>query len=351
MVWTEVQRNRLAIEKETLEKYFRHGVTWIDPQHETKVDVVLISNPGKAYTLRVYIPADFPNSCPVLVVVSPQRLYLKNGSELPEMSVPFHTLEDTFGFHRVCHFYPPDWTPDITLYQVFMKGRLWIEAYEAHLETGNDMDVYLAEQEQIRDSDDNYHNNSVSEWPLDPDISENDASYTGRVLENNSDLPAQQQDNATLSSVLPLQQHFPNDALYYTGTSPNNNSTGNSNNATSNSEHSSNNRSPILSSPLSNDASPEQTTQQNIGFVSNQALLPDQSSGVHQTNLPVGQCSEPLAHTRLPNSDSSSSLPRIPAGGVRLPFHEEMVRRNSSSNSRPRPNVVPPPVKPKPKRR
>ena len=122
MVWSPLQRERLAIEKEKLEKYFRLGVTWIDPQNETKVEVLLRSNSDKEYILRIYIPADFPNSCPVLVVVQPKMLPLKNGTLLPESSYTFHTLPDTDGFHRVCHFYPPDWTPDITLYQVVMKG-------------------------------------------------------------------------------------------------------------------------------------------------------------------------------------------------------------------------------------
>ena len=171
MVWTRVQRDRLAIEKEKLEQYFRLGVTWIDPQGETKVQVLLKSNADREYKLRIYIPPDFPNSCPALVVVSPPKLLLKNGKWLPEMSYPFHTLEDTDGFHRICHFYPPDWTPDITLYQVFMKGRLWIEAYEAHLETGEDMDVYLGEQKFTVDSADSgespYESGNYFDDPLD----------------------------------------------------------------------------------------------------------------------------------------------------------------------------------------
>jgi hypothetical protein len=126
MVWTPVQRERLVIEKNTLEKYFRLGIAWIDPQNETKVEVVLKSNSDNVYTLRIYIPADFPNSCPILVVLQPKTLLLRNGSRLPEASYTFHTLPDCDGFHRVCHFYPPDWTPDITLYQVFMKGLLFL---------------------------------------------------------------------------------------------------------------------------------------------------------------------------------------------------------------------------------
>ena len=122
MVWTAVQRERLAIEKVTLEKYFKLGVTWIDPRHETKVDVVLKSNSDKDYTLRVYIPADFPNACPILVVVKPETLLLKNGKRLPEGNSEFHTFVDHDGFHRICHFFPSQWTPELTLYQVFMKG-------------------------------------------------------------------------------------------------------------------------------------------------------------------------------------------------------------------------------------
>ena len=121
-----MQQDRLAIEKRTLQKYFLLGITWIDPHHETKVEVVLKSNSDKVYVLRIYIPEDFPNSCPVLVVVQPKTLLLRNGTRLPEASYTFHTLPDNDGFHRICHFYPPDWTQDITLYQVFMKGLLYV---------------------------------------------------------------------------------------------------------------------------------------------------------------------------------------------------------------------------------
>ena len=122
MVWSPEQRIRLAIEKEQLETHFRLGISWIQPQHETKVEVSLKSNSDKDYVLRVYIPDDFPNSCPVLIVTYPKCLTLQNGSRLPQQSYTFHTLADIDGYHRICHFYPPHWTQDITLYQVFMKG-------------------------------------------------------------------------------------------------------------------------------------------------------------------------------------------------------------------------------------
>lgn len=132
MVWTRLQRERLAIEKEKLERYFKLGVTWIHPRHETKVDVLLKSNSNKDYKLRVYIPADFPNSCPALVVVEPKTLLLKNGSRLPQGNATFHTLVDTDGFHRICHFYPPGWKQDNTLYQIFLKGSLLFQCIKIY---------------------------------------------------------------------------------------------------------------------------------------------------------------------------------------------------------------------------
>lgn len=146
MPWSEVQIHRLTIERQLLDKYFPGRVTWISPLHSTKVEVKLVTNNGKNYVLRVDLPADFPNSCPNVVVVSPPVLLQKNGQPLPENSSAFHTLNHEGGCIAICHFYPPDWNAENTLFQVFMKGRLWLEAYQGHLETGQTLDVYLPEQ-------------------------------------------------------------------------------------------------------------------------------------------------------------------------------------------------------------
>ena len=145
MVWSNEQKQLLALERASLRQHFRF-VTWNYPEENTEVEILFNSNSGREYTLRVYIPGDFPNSCPALVVVHPEILQQHNGNRVPAENHLFHTLEDTHGFHRICHYYPPDWTPNNTLYQVFMKGRLWIEAYEFHLETGRHMDEILGQQ-------------------------------------------------------------------------------------------------------------------------------------------------------------------------------------------------------------
>ena len=56
-----------------------------------------------------------------------------------------HTLGSQDGCTKICHFRPELWKDNNTLYQVVMKGLIWLEAYEAHLRTGASLSKYLAE--------------------------------------------------------------------------------------------------------------------------------------------------------------------------------------------------------------
>ena len=73
MSWSASQGQRLAFEKSLLEKYFQNRVTWIDPTEagETKVEVLVTCSNDKQYILRVYLPSDFPNSVPPMIVKTP----------------------------------------------------------------------------------------------------------------------------------------------------------------------------------------------------------------------------------------------------------------------------------------
>jgi hypothetical protein len=338
MSWSLTQRERLAIEKSTLEKYFLLGVTWIDPQHETKVEVLLKSNSDKEYKLRIYIPADFPNSCPALVVVSPPELFLMDGLRLPEISDSFHTLEDTDGFRRICHFYPPDWTPDITLYQVFMKGRLWIEAYEAHFETGEDMDVFLGEQKYTAASEEHFYESDGSINDILPD-SDSDECLEYSVREPLADQPPAP-PVTYMTSPFP---HLSDQTLPTTVFQP---------------------RLPDEASPVGFLLHPNQNSELPTGMhpplIENKDSPSSQLSQLpfspveHQSperisHSPNDPNNESQAQTSSSNNDAPSRGYR-PTGGVDVlgAFHEEMMRRNSAS--RPRHTLVPPPVKPKPKR-
>ena len=144
--WSPAQICRLKIERDVLEKYFPGRVTWVSPRGSTKVEVKLDTNNNHKYTLCIQLPEDFPNACPTLWIVSPKNLRQKNRQPLPENSSEFHTLAAKDGCISICHFYPLHWNAQDTLYEVFMKGRLWLEAYEGHLNSGQPINNYLPEQ-------------------------------------------------------------------------------------------------------------------------------------------------------------------------------------------------------------
>jgi hypothetical protein len=149
MSFSPSQQSRIILEKNLLDKYFPGRVSWHTPDGGTAyVEVVMVSNSNRHYTLRIYISQDFPNSCPEMVLVSPSSLNLKNGSLMPNVSHEYHTIGTKDGYLLLCHFTPSKWTDENTLYQVFMKGRLWIEGYEGHLHTGKRMDEFLKAQGQ-----------------------------------------------------------------------------------------------------------------------------------------------------------------------------------------------------------
>jgi len=144
--WSDAQRKRLAEERAILQRFFPN-FRWIDPWGETKLEGPMQTNNGHTYTVRVYIPADYPNSIPTVVILSPTMLDFK-GRDLRAqgMSTLMHTLENTDGYLTICHYRSEKWQPQLTLYKVLIKVRLWLEAYEGHKATGRMMDDYLKHQ-------------------------------------------------------------------------------------------------------------------------------------------------------------------------------------------------------------
>jgi len=146
MPWSSSQQKRLSFEKNLLEQYFRGRVSWIDPTGDTRVEVRVTCTNDKQYTLRVYLPSDYPSSCPDMVVCSPScYLRKRDGSAMNSGNSDDHTYGSRDGCTQICHFRPNLWRDDNTLYQVIMKGLIWLEAYEAHLRTGNSLSRYLTE--------------------------------------------------------------------------------------------------------------------------------------------------------------------------------------------------------------
>lgn len=140
MPWSPVQRHRILIERNILDIYFPGKVTWL--QGQTKVEVRMTTNNDNEYCLRVYLAEDFPNSVPEMVVTQspkPMPNWENNGET--------HTLKRRDGFVRICHYRASNWSDENTLYQVFLKGRLWLEAYEGHLRTSKPMDYFLRDMQ------------------------------------------------------------------------------------------------------------------------------------------------------------------------------------------------------------
>ena len=118
---------------------------WHNPMTpgSTYVEGPLTTNAGRSYQIRVYVPEQFPAICPSMIVSYPAPLRNRRGNVMTDASASMHTLGVRDGGTLICHYHPARWVPENTLYKVLLKGRIWLEAYEGHLSTGNDIDFYL----------------------------------------------------------------------------------------------------------------------------------------------------------------------------------------------------------------
>ena len=95
---------------------------------------------SKIYTLRINLDK-FPTTKPKVFVT--QMLYKKTGEKLDSPSHYMHTLSSENGWTQICHYDDSDWTPNVAIYLVYLKCKLWLDMYEAHLITGVDICDYL----------------------------------------------------------------------------------------------------------------------------------------------------------------------------------------------------------------
>ena len=101
------------------------------------------TNSGNLYTLRVDLTS-FPMSVPKVFVN--RMLTDCRGKELSSASSSMHTLASENRQTRICHYGSLSWTPNVSIYKIYVKCRLWLEMYEAHLRTGLPIDHYLNHQ-------------------------------------------------------------------------------------------------------------------------------------------------------------------------------------------------------------
>lgn len=137
---------RLRAEKEVLSRKLPgYGYQFID-MNTSKPYIVLPAktNRGNIYTIRIELD-EFPNDIPKAFVT--KMLKTKSGTPMSEPSASMHTLTSEHGFTRICHYGNSSWTPMVSIYKIYVKCRLWLEMYELHLQTGQNMDYYLNHQE------------------------------------------------------------------------------------------------------------------------------------------------------------------------------------------------------------
>jgi hypothetical protein len=140
-VWTSEQRQRLGLEYAILQ---REGFGQFTVYHDTERDTyyasgVTRSNSGRQYGLYILIPSGFPYERPAMYLTEPFPLLMADGSRVSSLRVShqMHTLApSSSGWVQICHWRDARWHSGIKLQQVFLKGLLWIEAYEQHLLTG-----------------------------------------------------------------------------------------------------------------------------------------------------------------------------------------------------------------------
>lgn len=137
---------RLNRERDILNKYFR-GMFQFFNIHQPReyLEIRLKTQSGSMYVLKIEIEPDYPSSMPSVFVTYPGTLLDFYGSKMLSASGPMHILNGKGGFTKICHTWSTNWNPNRTLFQVVMKTRLWLEAYEGHKRTGNLMDHYLSE--------------------------------------------------------------------------------------------------------------------------------------------------------------------------------------------------------------
>ena len=143
-MWTAEQRQRLALEHQILQ---REDFTQFSVYHQSSDDSYYASgyatsNAGYRYGLWISIPPGFPQERPSMYVTDPHPLLMKDGTLISSLGVShkMHTMApSTNGMVQICHWRNNRWRSGIVLQKVFLKGLIWIEAYEQHIATGRDL--------------------------------------------------------------------------------------------------------------------------------------------------------------------------------------------------------------------
>jgi hypothetical protein len=147
-MWTADQRKRFDLEHRLLQvEGFPQFSIYRNENDDTYYGYgVATTNSGRKYTLYLVLPNGFPYERPSLYVTDPRPLLMFDGRPLTVLgySHNMHTLAPSNGYVQICHWRDDSWRASILLHKVFLKGLLWLEAYEQHLATGRPLAEFVS---------------------------------------------------------------------------------------------------------------------------------------------------------------------------------------------------------------
>ncbi len=140
-----MDQQRLEMENRVLNEYLTPNLFKFHDVGTSNEHIVMATRTNRKNVYRLYIKlAGFPLRKPDVFVA--QTLKDKCGKVLPEYSASMHTLGmwKEKGWTQICHY--GAWNPDVAIYKIYIKCRLWLEMYELYLQTGKPIDYYLNHQ-------------------------------------------------------------------------------------------------------------------------------------------------------------------------------------------------------------
>ena len=147
-MWTNDQRQRLWLEHALLQQegFTQFSVYLYRATDTYEASGLTLSSSGCRYGLSIPIPCGFPQQRPPMYITEPFPLWMADGSLISALGVShrMHTLAPSSnGMVQICHWRDTHWHAGIHLHKVFLKGLVWIEAYEQHLATGQPLAEFV----------------------------------------------------------------------------------------------------------------------------------------------------------------------------------------------------------------
>lgn len=144
---TMIDEKRLAAEIEVFRKK-KLSPSWfrfldIGTDHPC-LKMAAKTNSGNWYTIHIDLKY-FPESVPNVYVTSDLRD--DTGESLIQTSAQMHVLSSNReGWTRICYYSYSAWTPNVSLYKIYVKICLWLNVYEFSKQNGKPIDTYLPHQ-------------------------------------------------------------------------------------------------------------------------------------------------------------------------------------------------------------